>query len=331
MAVRRSTLLTLLTAAWVALLLLTGGSVAVAAPTVPTVPTSVTAAVDNAALTATIKWAPPVNTGGSPITGYTVARNGSDSSGTGPWTATVSASTRSYTFSKLLSRSTYTLTVRAVTKNGAGAIVTKTVTIVATLPGVPTGTPDAVQLQSDSSAAITWAPPASTGGKPITGYIVGHNGLDRTGVANWSTTVSATARGFTFTKLGPNYDTATVRAVTAAGIGPAASIMVYSGGPLIFMQPGGDLTVSTNRSAGTATVNWILIYYGNHNEPADAFRIGRDGTDTSGSGPWSTSLPSAARSFTFSKLRPGVTYTFSLTSSVLWDTKTYTETISITF
>lgn len=331
MTTRRSTLLTLLTAALVASLVLGGGSIAVAAEAVPTAPTSVTTSIDNTARSATIRWAPPTNTGGTPITGYTVARNGHDSSGSGPWSTNVPATTRSFTFTKLVPGPLYTLTMRAVTRNGAGTIASKTVTITVALPGAPIASPTAVRLDwATDSATINWAPPTDHGGRPITRYIVGHNGLDRTGVGPWSTTLPATARSFTFTKLGPNGDTVTVRAVTAAGAGPTATVAIYTGGPTITLQCSGNLSVVTNRTAGTATVAWTQVYSGNHTEPADGFRIARDGTDTKGTGPWSTSLPATARSFTFSYLRPGVTYTFTLTTFALWTTQTCTASIAAT-
>ena len=331
MSTRRSTFFTMLTAALVAVLLLGGGSVAVAAPAGPTAPTKVTASTNNTARTATITWAPPTSTGGSPITGYTVARNGHDSNGSGPWSATVTATTRSYTFTLLIPGNPYTLTVRALTKNGAGAIASKTVTIPIGLPGVPTATPPAVQLNlTTNSATITWAPPANNGGRPITGYVVGHNGLDRNGVGPWSTTLPATARSFTFTNVGPNGDVTTVRAVNSAGTGPAATIAIITGGPPVTLQCFGNLTAVQNASAGTATVAWTAVYSGNHTEFPDGFRIGRNGTDTHGTGPWSTSLPASARSFTFSYLQPGVTYTLTLTSFALWTTQTCTASIAVT-
>ncbi|MBP2370210.1 glycoside hydrolase family 16 protein [Pseudonocardia parietis] len=43
------------------------------------------------------------------------------------------------------------------------------------------------------------------------------------------------------------------------------------------------------------------------------WHIGRDGTDTTGYGAWSTDLPAEARTFTFDLLRAGDTYRFTLT------------------
>ena len=326
----RSTFLTFLITTFVVVLMLGGGAIAVAAPTVPGAPNGLLAVTNSAGRAATISWSPPASTGGATVTGYTVARDGFDSNGSGPWSTTVGAGDRSFSFTNLVSGREYTLTVRAVNSAGAGAAASTKVTLtVPALPGIPTGTPVAVAQQNDS-ATVSWAPPANTGGLAVTGYVVGHNGLDRDGIGPWSTTVSAIARSFTFTRLGPNGDTATIRAVTAAGTGPAAFIAIFTGLPLIVMQPVANLTVVTNRGTGTATVNWSLGYPGNHYEAPAGFNVGRDGTDSHGGGAWSTTLPASARTFTFSYLRPGVTYTLTVTGFVRWSTQVSTQSVRIT-
>ncbi|HYP45000.1 MAG TPA: S8 family serine peptidase [Propionibacteriaceae bacterium] len=95
---------------------------------VPGVATSVVASKSDAARTGTLKWAPPASNGGKAITGYRVSRNGLDSTGAGPKTVLVSASARSYTFSKLRAGSWYTLSVRAMNSVGTGAAVSKNIT-----------------------------------------------------------------------------------------------------------------------------------------------------------------------------------------------------------
>jgi subtilisin family serine protease len=91
----------------------------------PGLATKVAASKNDKKRTGTLKWTAPVNNGGSGITGYRVTRNGKSSTGRGPVTVTVSAKTKSYTFTKLKKGSAYTLSVRAVNAAGTGAVVAK--------------------------------------------------------------------------------------------------------------------------------------------------------------------------------------------------------------
>jgi len=92
---------------------------------VPGLATKVAATKNDKKKTATLSWAAPANDGGSAVTGYRVTRDGKSSTGQGPVTVTVSAKTKSYTFTKLKKGSAYTLSVRPVNAVGIGGSVAK--------------------------------------------------------------------------------------------------------------------------------------------------------------------------------------------------------------
>ena len=94
-------------------------------PTVPTIPVSVTATPGTG--NATLSWQAPVSNGGSAITGYSVGRDGTDSTGAGPWSTVDPAGTTSRVFNNLVSGQTYHLYVAAINSVGTGPAVTMTV------------------------------------------------------------------------------------------------------------------------------------------------------------------------------------------------------------
>jgi hypothetical protein len=104
--------------------------------TAPAVPTSLSATVSGTS--ATLTWSPPADNGGSAITSYTFGRDGTDSQGTGPWSGTAGASTRSATFNLLKPGTTYHLTVAASNAIGTGQASSVTVTT-PTSSGSPSG------------------------------------------------------------------------------------------------------------------------------------------------------------------------------------------------
>lgn len=83
------------------------------APTAPGAPTNVTV-VRSGPKNAVVSWSPPASDGGSPITGYVVTSSGGGSK-------SVSATTRSVTFTGLNKKSAYTFTVYARNAVGQGA------------------------------------------------------------------------------------------------------------------------------------------------------------------------------------------------------------------
>ncbi len=186
--------------AWVAL-----PRAALAGPPPPGSPQDVAATARNAA--ATVRWLAPKTPGSRPITLYTVV------SSPGAIRVTVAAPATVATVPGLTNGTPYTFTVSATSAAGTGPpSVPSSAVVPATLPGSPLGVRAVGQ---NASATITWTPPASDGGSPLTGYLVtaSPGGLPATvGPLTTSALVSGLVNGAPYTF--------TVTAVNALGSGP---------------------------------------------------------------------------------------------------------------
>lgn len=222
------------------------------ASTAPGAPTALTGTATTG--TATLGWAPPVDDGGAPVTGYRVAREG-----LAP--VLVGAAVRSYTFSGLTAGSSHTLSVAAVNEVGTGASASRTVTTASVqTPGAPTGV---TATAGNARATVKWTAPASAGSSPITGYsVLRYSGTSSTVLAR--RTVSATTRSVSDTGLvnGRPYSYQVV-ALSAAGAGtpsaqtPAVVPVTLPGAPVIGTAvagtAGGTLTATAAWAAPTST------------------------------------------------------------------------------
>ena len=168
------------------------------------------------------------STSAPPVTGYVVGRTGSSTVNPTPYSMAVSAGQRSWIFSQLVPGQEYRFWVAAVDGSGTGPASTITyrylpagfVPAVAPAPAMP-----AVRWVSGTSAEISWLPPDSDGGSAVTGYEVARDGAAYGNPGPYSTTVSAATRARTFIQLIPGRTyTLSVRAITAAGKGPAATV-----------------------------------------------------------------------------------------------------------
>src|SRR5206468_3361575 len=117
----------------------------------------------------------------------------------------------------------------------------------AVAPGAPTGVS---AIAGDAQATVSWTPPASDGGSPITSYTVTSSAGDTAAVAGSAT--SATVTGLT---NGTIY-TFTVTATNAVGTGPASA----PSGPVTptagMTVPGAPSGASATAGDTEATASW---------------------------------------------------------------------------
>ena len=228
--------------------------------TVPGAPTVGTATAGNGQ--ATLTWTAPLSDGGSPITSYTVT------AAPGGQSTTVAAPATSATLAGLTNGTSYTLTVTAANAAGTGpaSAASNSVTPSAplTVPGAATGV---TATAGDGQATLTWTPPASDGGSPITSYTVtvAPGGQSITVLAPaTSATVPSLTNGLTYTF--------TVSATNAVGTGPAsavsnavtpgpATLPVSPTGPVVLLtqnppNPSGSSTATFTFSANVSPVTF---------------------------------------------------------------------------
>jgi len=183
------------------------------APTAPSAPTSVTATAGDGA--ATVAFAAPFSTGGSPVTSYSVTST--------PGGITASGATSPIAVPGLTNNTAYTFTVTAT--NGAGpssaSAPSNSVTpAAANAPGSPSSL---VASPGDGRVDLSWVAPPPVSGAPITDYTVQYR---LTGTSAWtavdegSTATTASIIGLT---NNTSYDF-TVTAVNSAGPGLPSAV-----------------------------------------------------------------------------------------------------------
>jgi hypothetical protein len=93
------------------------------------------------------------------------------------------------------------------------------------VPGIPLSVASA--QATTTTAKLTWATPAFAGTSAITGFRVTRVGVDSAGKGSYTSTVSASTKTLTMTKLvkGKTY-TFTVTAINSVGFGPVATTHV---------------------------------------------------------------------------------------------------------
>jgi hypothetical protein len=179
---------------------------AVTPVSVPAAPTDVSATPGNAEVT--VSWTPPTDTGGSPITGYTVTGDPGGS-------CSVAGDVSECTITGLTNGTEYTFTVVATNDEG------NSLPSLASASVIPIGPPNGVlQAQVEPTIlglVVSWVAPSDNGGTPMLSYRADANpSCEVTALAN--EVPGQTAYSCTIGNLDPGQDyTVTVTAINAVG------------------------------------------------------------------------------------------------------------------
>jgi CSLREA domain-containing protein len=211
---------------------------AVTPRTVPDPPTNVTAIAGSAS--AVVSWMPPASNGGSAITGYTLTAS------PGGATKTVGGTVVTTSFTGLTNGTTYTFTIRATNAAGSSAPSAPSNPVTPrAVPGAPT---NVVAVAGNAQATVSWTPPASNGGSPITSYTVTSN------VGGFSKLVDGSETNTVMTGLtnGTSYRFR-VFATSAVGDGPVSAL---SNAVTPRDLPGAPMNVVATPGPARATLTW---------------------------------------------------------------------------
>ncbi|MBA4697091.1 MAG: fibronectin type III domain-containing protein [Legionella sp.] len=185
-------------------------------------PSGVTASAGVVGTSIDVSWRQPLNTGGSPITGYTAtASNGNSCTATG--------SNTYCTVTGLSTGVNYTFTVTATNTTGTSPASLATSALapfaLASNQTVPSAPRNVTAIAGDGSVTLTWSPPQNYGGSLVTGYTVTSNPSS----AGCSTSGSGIATSRTCTVSGLTNGTPYTFIVKAANAnGTASTFLGYS-------------------------------------------------------------------------------------------------------
>ena len=252
--------------------------------TVPGAPTITIAAAGDAQ--AVVAFTPPTSNGGSPITSYTATSS--------PGGISVSGAASPITVTGLTNGIAYTFTVTATNAIGTGPASAPSNSVTpAAVPGAPT---IGIAIAGNAQARVTFAPPSSSGGSPITSYTATSSpgGITASGAAS-PVTVTGLTNGTRYTF--------TVTATNAVGTGLASA---PSNSVTPATVPGAPTIGTATAGIAQATVAFT---------PPASNGGSRITSYTATSSPGDITASGVASPITVTGLTNGTAYTFTVTAT----------------
>jgi hypothetical protein len=230
-------------------------AVTVTAPAAPVVPAAPSIGTATAAPnSATVTFTAPANTGGSPITGFTIdVITGTTVVNT---VTGIPASATSAVITGLTNGTSYKFVVHAVNAVGAGVGSAES-NLVTPAPAVtaPTAPSIGSAVAGNGQASVSWTAPASDGGSAVTEFLVRTvlNGTNVQAGALQSVPAGSSSAVITGLANGSSFQFQ-VQAVNAVGSGAFSALS----NPVTPATIAGPPTIGTasSTSAGQATVRW---------------------------------------------------------------------------
>jgi len=255
----------------------------------PGQPTAVTA--DPLDRSAAVSWDAPGSDGGSPIVGYTATADpgGNTCTTDGALTCTVTGLTNGTAY-------TVTVTATNAVATGQPSEPSEPVELPLLVPSAPTG----VQAVADNAeSTVTWEPPESDGGSPITGYTAtadpGSNTCTTDGALTCTVTGLTNGTAYTFTVTATNIAGTSLPSTPSAAVTPRT----VPGSPTAVVGTPGNTEVAVAWTAPASNGGSSVTGYTATGDPG-----GNTCTWTTG--------PLAC---TITGLTNGVPYTFAVTAT----------------
>jgi titin len=192
-------------------------AISTSAFTLPDAPTSLAATGANASVL--LSWIAPLNTNGSPVSGYRVERS---TDGGNTWIVAIANTGNSGTnvvVNNVTNGVSYSFRVSAINAAGAGGVSNTAAATPLTTPSAPT---NVTAIAGDTVVALAWDVPTNNGGSTISSYSVersSNGGVTWTAIASG---VSVTTYGDSSLTNGTTY-LYRVSAVNAAGTGSSSA------------------------------------------------------------------------------------------------------------